>query len=62
MVGERKHREVKLPKRAKVADLLKVLGLNPQKVVARVNGRIVVEGELLSNGAQVELIPIVTGG
>ena len=62
LAGERRPRRVKLEERARVIDLFKALGLNPQTVVARVNGRIVAEGERLSKGAQVELIPIVTGG
>ena len=61
-VGKRGFRSIELPKRAVLADLLKRLDLNPQTVVARVNGKIVVERERLVNGDSVELIPIVTGG
>ena len=62
LAGERRLRKVRLAKRARVIDLLRALGFNPQTVVARVNGKIVVEEERLPSGASVELIPIVTGG
>ena len=61
-VGKRGFRSIELPKRVVLADLLKRLDLNPQTVVARVNGKIVAERERLVNGDSVELIPIVTGG
>lgn len=60
--GERKFRRIVLPERTKLADLIKRLDLSPQTVVARVNGKIVVERESLADGDRVELIPIVTGG
>ena len=60
--GKRGFQPIKLPKRILLADLLKRLDLNPQTVVARVNGKIVAERERLVNGDSVELIPIVTGG
>lgn len=61
-VGGRGFRSIELPKRVMIADLLKRLDLNPQTVVTRVNGKIVVEKERLADGDLVEVIPIVTGG
>lgn len=60
--GRRPERRLFLPARAKVLDLLKRLGYNPQVVVVRRNGRVVVEEEGLASGDVVEIIPVVTGG
>ncbi len=60
--GQRKTRKVTLPPRSKVADLLKLLGYNPDVVAVRCNKKIVPEEERLANGDLVEVIPIVTGG
>lgn len=60
--GRRKERRLFLPSRAKVLDLLERLGYNPQVVVVRRNGKVVVEGEGLASGDVIEIIPVVTGG
>ena len=60
--GQRKARKVTLPPRSKVADLLKLLGYNPDVVAVRCNKKIVPEEERLASGDFVEIIPIVTGG
>lgn len=59
--GKKKQR-IKLPTRSKVAGLLDALDLNPQTVVVRCNSKIVAEGERLTSGDLVEIVPIVTGG
>jgi len=60
--GRRQKREIRVSRRAVVADLLKKLGQNRETVVVRVNGKIVAEEEHLKSGDVVEIIPIVTGG
>lgn len=60
--GQRGTRRLRLQARARIADLLKSLGYNPEVVATRRNGKIVAEGERLASGDLVEIIPIVTGG
>ncbi len=60
--GQQRSRKIELPGNAKVIDLLKPLGQNPQAVVVRRNGKIVVEAERLANEDSIEIVPIVTGG
>jgi thiamine biosynthesis protein ThiS len=60
--GQQRSRKIELPRNAKVIDLLKSLGQNPQAVVVRRNGKIVVEEERLTNEDSIEIVPIVTGG
>ncbi len=62
LYGQRRARELKLPRGAKIVDLLKQLNYNPDVVAVRCGGKIVVERERLADGAIVEVIPIVTGG
>jgi sulfur carrier protein len=62
VLGRRRGKKIKLPPRARIVDLLKLLGYNPQVVVTRRNGKIVVEQERLADGDLIEVIPIVTGG
>lgn len=46
----------------RVQDLLERMHLNRETVVVKVNERICPEGEQLSEGDRVLIIPIVTGG
>lgn len=62
LIGSKKREKVEISSRAKVIDLLKMLGQNPQVVVVRRNGKIIAEGERLADGDLIEILPIVTGG
>jgi len=62
LYGQRKIKKIKLTQGAKITDLLKQLNYNPDVVAVRCNKKIVPEGERLTNGDLVEIIPIVTGG
>lgn len=62
ILPRKQKQRIKLPTQAKITDLLKALDLNPQTVVVRRNGKIIVERERLGSGDLVEVIPIVTGG
>jgi thiamine biosynthesis protein ThiS len=62
VVGRRKTEKHRLPSGARIVKLLKEMGLNPETVVVRRNGKIVVEEERLTNEDSIEIVPIVTGG
>lgn len=57
----REEREVEI-RGARIKDLLEQLSINRETVVVKVNERICPEGEQLSEGDRVLIIPIVTGG
>ncbi len=46
----------------RVDDLLEKLEKNPEAVVVKRNGKIVSEAEKLSEGDEIEIIPVVSGG
>lgn len=54
--------EVELAQNATVMDLLKVLGVQRETVVVFLNGRVVPEEAELHDGAEVAILPVVTGG
>jgi thiamine biosynthesis protein ThiS len=62
VIGQRAAREVMVPQKARIADLLDQLGQNRETVVVRVNGKIVAEEERLADGDSVEILTVVTGG
>jgi len=62
LIGSKRREKLEISSRAKVIDLLKLLGQNPQVVVVRRNGKIVTEGERLAEGDLIEILPVVTGG
>ncbi len=61
-VGKKHKREIRLDPHTTIADLLRKLGHIRETIVVRRNGKIVVEGERLSDGDLIEILPIVTGG
>jgi sulfur carrier protein len=62
IIGQRVTREVRVPQKTSIADLLNRLGQNRETVVVRLNGKIVAEEEHLTDGDSVEILPVVTGG
>ncbi len=53
---------MKIEKNTTIAELLEELGINRETVVVSKNGEIVVEGEALEKGDEIEVIKIVSGG
>ena len=62
IIGQRTTREVRVPQKTSIADLLNRLGQNRETVVVRLNGKIVAEEEHLTDGDLVEILQVVTGG
>jgi len=62
IIGQRAAREVRVPQKTRVVDLLNQLGQNRETVVVRLNGKIVAEEERLADGNSVEILQVVTGG
>lgn len=62
IIGQRSAREVRVPQKTRIADLLNRLGQNRETVVVRLNGKIVAEEEHLADGDSIEILPVVTGG
>lgn len=62
VIGQRVAREIKVPQKTRIADLLDKLGQNRETIVVRLNGKIVAEEERLADGDSVEILPVVTGG
>jgi thiamine biosynthesis protein ThiS len=62
IVGQRSAREVRVPQKTRIADLLNRLGQNRETVVVSLNGKIVAEEERLADGDSVEILTVVTGG
>ena len=54
--------ELELPDGSSIEKLLEKLGIERETVVVKVNDRICPESEKLSEGDEVLIIPIVTGG
>ncbi len=53
---------LKISKQSKIIDLLEKIGENPESVVTKRNGYIVPEEEQISDGDEIEVVPIVSGG
>ena len=62
VLGRRIEKEVEWKEGMTVRDILKEAGFNTESAIARVNGRIALEDERVEDGAQVEVIPVVSGG
>ncbi len=62
IAGEGEKRELELDDKSAIIDVLKDTGKNPETVVVRKNGKIVPEEEILSDGDEIEVIQIVSGG
>jgi sulfur carrier protein len=61
-IGKKGERKVQLTSPITIAELLEQLGYNRETVVIKLNGKIVVEEERISEGDSIEILPIVTGG
>lgn len=61
-VGLDESGEMEVPSDSKVIYVLEELGLNPETLVVKRNGKIVPEDETLEDGDEVEIIPVVSGG
>lgn len=61
-VGLDESGEMEIPKNSQIIHLLEELDLNPETLVVKLNGKIVPEEEVLNNGDEVEIIPVVSGG
>lgn len=53
---------MRLRKGARVEELLEELGVNRETVLVRLNSRVCVEEETLSEGDEVEIIRAISGG
>ncbi len=62
LVDEGSCRNMKISDQAKISNLLEKLDKNLESVVVKRNGMVVTEEEELSNGDEIEVIPIVSGG
>ncbi len=60
--GRGEQREVEMDSGATVWDLLKELKISRETVVVFMDGRVVPEEEPLREGAQITILPVVTGG
>ncbi len=60
--GRGEQREVEMDSGATVWDLLKELKISRETVVVFMDGRVVPEEEQLREGAQITILPVVTGG
>jgi len=58
----RETREVEIRRGARIEDLLEVLGLNPEEVLVLLGGRLVTEDLVLPEGAELEVVSVVSGG
>lgn len=45
-----------------ILDLLENIDFNPETVVVKRNGKIVPEDEIMEDGDEIEIIPVVSGG
>jgi thiamine biosynthesis protein ThiS len=61
-VWGRDETELELPEKSTVEELLERLGIERETVVVKINDKISPESERLSDGDEVLIIPIVTGG
>ncbi len=57
-----KNRNIELPQKAKVADLLEKASINPETVLIRRDGIIIPETEALKNKDKLEVIRVISGG
>ncbi len=62
LVDEGSCRNMKISDQAKISNLLEKLDKNLESVVVKRNGMVVTEEEELSNGDEIEVVPIVSGG
>ncbi len=62
VVVGREEREVEVERGARVADLLKALGINREEVIVKLGDAVVTEEEVLEDGSVVELIRVISGG
>jgi sulfur carrier protein len=60
--GEGGEREVEMEEGATVQDLLEKLGYDRESMLVRRGRRLVVEEERLSDGEELEVLRVVTGG
>lgn len=45
-----------------ILDLLENIDFNPETVVVKRNGKIVPEEEIMEDGDEIEIVPVVSGG
>lgn len=57
-----KNKNVELPVKANVADLLEKAGINSETVIVRRDKEVIPETENLKNGDKLEALRIVSGG
>ncbi|ASJ01015.1 MoaD/ThiS family protein [Thermococcus gorgonarius] len=62
VLGRGIEREIEWKKGMLVKDVLREIGFNTESAIARVNGRVALEDEAVEDGANVEVIPVVSGG
>jgi len=62
VLGRGIEREIEWRKGMTVADVLREVGFNTESAIARVDGRVALEDERVDDGANVEVIPVVSGG
>ncbi|ASJ11982.1 MoaD/ThiS family protein [Thermococcus thioreducens] len=62
VLGRGIEREIEWKKGLKVADVLREVGFNTESAIAKVNGRVALEDENVSDNDYVEVIPVVSGG
>ncbi|WP_457751510.1 MoaD/ThiS family protein [Thermococcus sp.] len=62
VLGRGIEKEIKWQKGMRVADILREVGFNTESAIAKVNGRVALEDERVDDGANVEVIPVVSGG
>ena len=58
----REEREVEVERGARVAEVLKALGINREEVIVRLGDAIVTEEEPVEEGSRIELIRVISGG
>lgn len=60
-LGEEKEVEIEKSK-AKILDVLEILGIDPESVIVKKNGEITPEIDSIEDGDELEIIRVVTGG
>jgi len=55
-------KRVEMPKEAKAIDVVRKLRVNPETVIIKRSGEIILENETLKNNDRIELIKVVSGG
>ena len=55
-------KEVEVKDKARVIDVLKTIGINPETVLVKKGDEVIVEDEVLKENDEIELIKVVSGG